>query len=201
MEGYKGFYKTDNKLIVKDTFSQQRIVGEKYFLDDDRKIKYGGDTEGFNFGHGFHFSNSISNTMPHFRMAITSDEYVAAKIETFGEVVESKIESGCYATRGYQIIKLLNHSDIINVIENNISSMESVKILGHYSCIMRDIEKKRILNVYNKLLKKYAENFEENWLNIYCLYEGIMFLTKLEYEYYNTDDKKGYAKKLIKNFN
>ena len=199
MEGYKGFYKTENDLIVRDAFSHLRTVGEMYYLDDDMAIKYGGDSDFYIGGHGFHFADSISKTMPHFRTAIPNHNYAVAQIKTSGEVVASEEEKGCYAARGYQINKILSHSDIIDVIEDNINYLESVRILGQYSRVMDDQEKQRIKKAYYETFKIYLEDFDENWRNIYCLYEGVMYLnSNLDYEYFSTNDKKEYTRKVIK---
>lgn len=115
MEGYKGFYKTDNDLFVMDLFSNIRTIGVQYYLDDKDEIM---------MGHGFHFAEKISKTMPHFGFAIKDGMYRVAKIETIGEIVENKTEHGCFMTRGYQINSILNHDDIIHEIKRNISQKE-----------------------------------------------------------------------------
>lgn len=199
MKGYKGFYKTINNLVVCDSFSQHRTIGQRYVLDDSREIKYGGDAGGYySEGWGFHFADSISKTMPHFSTAISLDNYVVAEIEAFGEIVESRKEKGCYAARGYQIDRILTHDDIVENIIANVNFMESVRILGIYNCRLSDEDKNRILKAYYKLFKKFSENFERNWKSIYYLYEGIMHLkSDYEYEYFNADSKKEYAKIII----
>lgn len=199
MEGYKGFYKTENNLVVRDNFSQLRSIDEIYFLDDETPIKYGGNTSYYDSGHGFHFADSISKTMPYFRTAITSGDYVVTKIETFGEVDKSLDEEGCYAARGYKINNILNHNDIIDFINNNIDPIESVRILGQYSSMMSDEEKTKTMNLYHSLIKEYSTDFEQRWIDIYCLYEGIMYLnSEFKSEYFNADNKKEYTKKLIR---
>ena len=201
MEGYKGFYKTDNDLIVRDYFSRNRTLGKEYILDDDRELMYGSEV-----GHGFHFSDSISKTMPFFRVAISNNEFALTRIETIGDVIESRRDEGCYVTRGYKINKIFKHEEIVDEIEKNIADMESVHIVGHYTSLMSNEEKQRILNAYCKLYEKLQDNFDVKWHEIYCLYEAVIILqSSLKSEcwysefdkYTNASDKKDYTKKII----
>ena len=197
MTYYKGFYASNEENSGKDKFFNIRSIGVKYEIDKNEQLKFG------TYGNGFHFTTTVSDVMSYFWPIVRDGEFKVAKIEVFGDIVQSPSEPNCFVTNSYMISQFLTHADLYNYIIKHIADEESVKTIGYYLLNLTDEEKKELLSKYFELLIKLSDDFDNNWRQIYVLYPAIMKINDIlakvdgkktdQYAYYNARDIKTYA--------